>query len=170
MRRLAIAAFFGIDGVCADDGFFPTELNPRLTAAVSLFGAYPYGDINRAVIDRAAIDLRVDEMEDEIMSHADLNRSGRWLRPITHLNPEESTPHPIRWTGESWELSEEDRATATMHFGPSAQGALVFTLLGEEHGLAPGESIAAIAAQSFQLADEVLDTRIGELIPGSSDF
>ncbi|NNF65073.1 MAG: hypothetical protein HKN07_12565 [Acidimicrobiia bacterium] len=168
--EVAYRGFFGIDGVCTRDGFFPTELNPRLTAAVSLFGAYPYGDINRAVIEGMSVDLRLDEMEDEIVAHADLNRSGRWLRPITHLSADESTPYPIRWTGAAWESCEEGDATATMHFGPSAQGALVFTLLEEKHGLASGESIAEIAAQSFQLADEVLDTRIGELIPGTSDF
>lgn len=169
-REVGYRGFFGIDGVCTDDGFFPTELNPRLTSAVGLFGSYPYGDINRAVIEGDDVDLRADEMESEIVAHADSNRSGRWLRPITHLSPDESTPYPIRWTGERWESSDEDNATATMHFGPAAQGAIIFTLLNENHGLDPGESIAEIVVRAFQLADEMLGTRIGELIPGTSDF
>jgi len=163
---------FGIDGVCTRDGFLPTELNPRLTAGLGIqtqaAGNYPMGDINRAVIMGLDIDLRPGRLEAEIVAGADAKRGGRWLRPISHISLDESRAQPIRWDGVRWHRCEEDAASAVMHFGPSAQGALVFVRLDEDHGLPVGESIASIAAASFALADELWDTRIGELIPGTA--
>lgn len=160
--------YFGIDGVHAESGFLPTELNPRLTASLGLMSGHPHGDINRAVIEGIQVDLRPIELEQEIIDSGDAQRSGRWLRPITHMVVEETSEVSIQWDGERWNTCAEADADATMSVGPSAQGALVMVRLTEHHGFESGPSIAAIAASSFALADETWDTRIGPLIPGSA--
>ncbi len=163
---------FGIDGVCTAQGFLPTELNPRLTPGLGIqaeaAGRYPMGDIDRAVIVGLDVDLRLDELEHEIVEGADATRTGRWLRPVTHLSVTETTEQPIAYDGSSWKLAEQADATATMSLGPSPQGALVLVKLADSHGLTPGPSIAEVAAASFAVADEMWDTRIGDLITGTA--
>jgi mutator protein MutT len=163
---------FGIDGVCTATGFIPTELNPRLTSGLGIqadsSGSYPMGDINRAIIAGADVDLRLDELERDIVAGADATRTGRWLRPITHLSVTETTEQPIAYADSSWKPADEAEATATMSLGPSPQGALVYVKLAKNHGLAPGGSIAEIAAASFAVSDKMWDTRIGDLVPATA--
>ena len=163
---------FGIDGVFTAEGFFPTELNPRLTGGLGMqaeaAGQYSMGDVDRAVVAGLNVDLRLADLEREIVAGADASRSGRWLRPITHLSATETTEQPIAYDGSSWQPVDEDDATAIMSFGPSPQGALVFVKLTENHGLASADSIAKIAAASFAVSDELWGTRIGDLIPGTA--
>lgn len=163
---------FGIDGVCTATGFIPTELNPRLTSGLGIqadsSGSYPMGDITRAIIAGIDVDLRLDELEHDIVAGADATRTGRWLRPITHLSVTETTEQPIRYDGTSWQPVDDADATATMSLGPSPQGALVYVKLTENHGLAPGGSIAEVAAASFAVSDDMWDTQIGDLIPGTA--
>lgn len=162
---------FGIDGVMTPEGFLPTELNPRLTGGLGLqtqtAGDYPINDINRAVIAGESVDLRLSDLEKEVVAGADLTRTARWSRPISHLSVTETTEQPIVYNGNSWEATEGDNATAMMMLGPSPQGGLVAVKLTEHHGLASGESIAGLAASSFSLADKLWDTRIGSLVVGS---
>ena len=163
---------FGVDGVITSDGFRPTELNPRLTGGLGLqtqtAGDYPIGDINRAVIAGESVDLRLTDFERKVVAGADLTRTARWSRPVTHLSVTETTEQPIVYDGNSWAATEGDHATAMMMLGPSPQGGLVAVKLTEHHGLASGESIAGLAASSFSLADKLWDTRIGSLVVGSS--
>ncbi|GBE23780.1 hypothetical protein BMS3Bbin02_00045 [bacterium BMS3Bbin02] len=162
---------FGIDGVCTATGFVPTELNPRLTSGLGIqadaAGSYPMGDITRAIVAGADVDLRLDELERDIVAGADATRTGRWLRPITHLSVTETTEQPIAYADSQWKPADEAEATATMSLGPSPQGALVYVKLAKNHGLAPGGSIAEIAAASFAVSDKMWDTRIGDLVPGN---
>lgn len=163
---------FGIDGVCTVDGFRPTELNPRLSGGLTLqtetAGGYPIGDINRAIVDGLDQDLRLGDLEREIVDGANATRSGRWIRPITHLSVSETTEQPILYNGSSWAPTASDDATAMMMLGPSPQGALVLVRLTEHHGLTSGASIAEIAASSFAVSDELWDTRVGPLVTGTS--
>ena len=163
---------FGIDGVLTSDGFRPTELNPRLTGGLGLqtqaAGEYPIGDINRAIIAGEAVDLRLSDLEREVVAGADRTRTGRWSRPLSHLSMTETTERPIVYDGNSWAPTDRDEAMATMMLGPAPQGALVAIKLAEHHGLASGESIAGLAASSFSLADKLWDTRIGTLVAGTS--
>lgn len=164
---------FGIDGVCTADGFLPTELNPRLTGGLGMqaqsAGGYPIGDINRAVIAGAPVDLRLGALEKEIVAGADATRGGRWSRPITHLSAAETTEQPLGYDGHAWAPSES-LTTATMSLGPSPQGALVAFKLGESHGLRVGDSIAEVAASSFAVSDQLWDTRVGRLIAGNASY
>lgn len=162
---------FGIDGVCTGNGFLPTELNARLAPGLLLqaemAGGYPMGDIDRAVIAGLDLDLRPDRLEREIVEGADARRGGRWVRPLTHLTQTETVEQPIAYDGSTWRPADADDATATMRLGPAAQGALVRVALTERHGFTPGRSIAEVVAASFALADDMWDTRIGELVPGT---
>ena len=163
---------FGIDGVLTSDGFRPTELNPRLTGGLGLqtqtAGDYPIGDINRVIIAGEAVDLRLDDLEKEVVSGADRTRTGRWSRPVSHVSMTETTERSIVFDGNSWEPTDGDEATATVMLGPSPQGALVAVKLSDDHGLPAGDPTAGIAAASFSLADELWDTRIGPLVVGTS--
>jgi len=163
---------FGIDGVSTTNGFRPTELNPRLTGGLGLqtqtAGDYPIGDINRAIVAGEPVDLRLNDLERDVVTSADVTRTGRWSRPITHLTVTDTIEQPIGYDGSSWVPTEGDDAAAMMMLGPSPQGALVAVKLTDAHGLPTGESIAPIAASSFALADELWDTRIGPLVVGTS--
>lgn len=162
---------FGIDGVVTWDGFRPTEMNPRLTGGLGLqtetAGGYPIGDFNRAVIAGESLDLRLGDLEEAVVAGADLTRTARWSRPISHLSMTETIEQPIAYDGNSWEPTDGN-ATAMMMIGPSPQGALVAVKLTDHHGLPISESIAGIAASSFALADKLWDTRIGPLVVGTS--
>lgn len=164
---------FGIDGVCTEEGFLPTELNPRLSGGLGLqaqsAGGYPIGDINRAVISGMPLDLRLDALEREIVAGADATRTGRWSRPITHLSVGETIDLPIRYDNNAWSTAGSDE-TATMSLGPSPQGALVAVKLAEPHGLPMGSTIAEIAAASFVLSDQLWDTKVGSLVSGTGDY
>jgi hypothetical protein len=163
---------FGIDGVCTNERFLPTELNPRLTTGLRIqaeaAGTYPIDDINRAIVAGLDVDLHLSELEHEIVAGADAVRVGSWFRPITHVSATETIDQPISYDGSSWTPASRDdpSATATMSFGPGPHGSLVTVRLSERHGLTPGSSIAGIAAASFELADELWDTRIGTLVSG----
>jgi len=154
---------FTIDGVWTRQGFRPTELNPRVGAALGqvMPGIDGYL-VHVALIE--GVDLGVDPRE----LQAVLRRRSmeRWVSSsmVMVQTPFEQTREVrVRWTGDAWmQVPDDTAADATVRWGPAGTGGIVF-LLHDREALSFGPSLAPQAAAFMRWVDAHLDTNIGQV-------
>lgn len=125
-RRAGYRGGFSIDGVATDDGFRPTELNPRFSGGLNtLARAVP--DLPLELIQINAVlgrDVRVGAaaLEERIVTAADRRRYGRLMIPFPAGTPPAPKDHRLDWT--SGELVSATGGThdAVVSIGPSMIG------------------------------------------------
>ncbi len=79
---------FTVDGVVTDDGFWPTELNPRFGAginAIARASGLPILIVNDLVVAGHDLGRSATVIEDELVERADAHRGGgTWMGGLTH--------------------------------------------------------------------------------------
>jgi hypothetical protein len=166
-RRVGYAGAFTVDGVMTEDGFRPTELNPRQGAGLGVIARGARG-LPLDLLDqtlKAGLDLeyRADEFERLIVDTADACRSGgTWKALETTLL---HTTTPLVWKDARWRAATDDEVSdATALTGPSTVGG--FARCGFEPARTPaGPSIARRAAAFYAYLDAEHGTGIGPLTP-----
>ena len=170
-RRVDYRGAFTVDGVMTADGFLPTELNTRAGAGVgtllSGLSRLSLGSLNRALIEREALDYRPDEFERLLVGAADEHRGGGgWTVVETEA---ESTAKTLL-TSEKGHLrpTENDEDTAgSLSFGPGEQGG--FVRFAPASNVTPtGDSLAPLVVDSFRVAHELWDVGLDDLAPAPS--
>jgi len=159
---------YTLDGVLTDDGFLPTELNPRVGAGFTplLQGLpdLPFMALHWAVVARRPCPVSADELEATIVAAADANRAGGgWLEGPVRWS--ESREHPVVVTDEGCRAAGEgDEPTGVVVTGPSSMGGLVrFTATPAATPVGP--PLAPRSAAAFAWADRELGAGIGPLTP-----
>ena len=116
---VAYRGAFTIDGVVTAAGFRPTELNPRVGAALGLMhDAVPFGLWNAALIE--GVDTVVDPwaLERALVAHADEHRRASVMLMFDGT-VNETTTYPLVWRDEAWvEPDGEEPADAIASVGP----------------------------------------------------
>jgi RimJ/RimL family protein N-acetyltransferase len=154
---------FTIDGVLTDDGFRPTELNPRfgagLTQLVGGVPGLPFVALHWAVTAGWPCPVAPDELEAAVVAAADANRAGGgWVSGQTRWH--ETREHPIVVTDDGCDGTGADEPNGFITTGPSAHGGLVrFTALPARTPVGP--PLAPRAAAAYSWADRVLGAGIG---------
>ncbi len=157
---------FGIDGILAEDGFLPTEMNTR---AGALFGPLAQGlpelplePLCFALVEGEQLKYRSDLLERAIVESADKHRTcGGWSVTRTRI-VDHGSIDVVRDGDDYREARSGEEPDGTFSFGPAPQGGFVrFNLKGER--VAPGPSAAPEVVRAFRLADRLLGTEFGDL-------
>ena len=155
---------FGIDGILAEEGYRPTELNARAGAGlgplVQSLGL-PLTPLRLAVVEGERLDYRPDLLEEAIVEHADAHRAcAGWS--VTRTEFDGNLVLDIVRDGDEYRESRPGEAPhGTMQIGPSSIGGFLrFTLHPER--VERGPSAAPQVVRAFRFADRVLGTDFGE--------
>jgi len=157
---------FTVDGVMTEDGFRPTELNPRFGAGLSVMARglpdLPLILICQALQGGEALDYRPRELEAMLLQGADTHRSGGGWTVIKKVESETHENLVVRADGGFRRASEGQTPDGTLLVGPSNIGGFVrFT---PDAARTPrGPSIAPAVVAAFALADRELGTGLGPL-------
>ena len=165
-EHIGFRGSFSIDGVLAEEGFLPTELNPRLGAGVNTLagalGDFPLILLCLAVAEGERLDYQPEHLERAVVEAADAHRvcgGGRTTaRTLT-----DTGIFDLVADGDDYRKAEPgEDPEATLLFGPGPIGGFLrFTLNPDRNE--PGPSSAPQAARAFRLADRLLGTDFGAL-------
>jgi hypothetical protein len=147
---------FTLDGICNQDGFFPTEVNPRFGGALGRMSAatpdLPILMLHHAMASGVALDYRADELAELIATEAEAIPRLRGMMIFDGISgiPQASTPIALR--DGTWQVTDdEDGAQGKIEIGPSASGLIVFSTINP--GVIPhGQSAAPAIATTLMLA------------------
>ncbi|HKA83613.1 MAG TPA: GNAT family N-acetyltransferase [Acidimicrobiales bacterium] len=155
---------YTVDGVLTEDGYRPTELNPRLGAGIApLVGGVPelpFVALHWAVTAGWPCPVAPDELETTIVAAADAHRAGGgWVSGQVRWR--ESRDHPVVATADGCEAATDpDEANGVVSTGPSSHGGFIrFTAKPEATPVGP--PLAPRAAAAYAWADRELGAGIG---------
>ena len=155
---------FGIDGILAEDGYFPTELNARAGGAMGrplAQGGLPLTPLCLAVTEGERLDYRPDLLERAVVESTDTHRTcAGWS--ATRIGIEENRTLDVVRDGDEYRESRpgEDR-DGTLQVGPGPVGGFVRFVLDPER-IERGRSAAPEVVRAFRFADRALGTDFGE--------
>jgi RimJ/RimL family protein N-acetyltransferase len=155
---------YTVDGVLTDDGFRPTELNPRLGAGFTpLVGGLPelpFVALHWAITAGSPCPVAPDELEATIVAAADAHRAGGGWVP-GRARWRETREHPIVVTDDGCQAAADaGEANGLVTTGPSSQGGFIrFTATPDATPVGP--PLAPRAAAAFAWADRELGAGIG---------
>lgn len=157
---------FGIDGILTEDGFRPTELNPRAGAALPRLAAglagLPLTALFLAIVAGETLDYRPELLERAVVESSDAHRTcGGWSVTPTEFT-ESDTLDVVRDGNEYREARTGEDPDATFQFGPGAVGGFVRFSVRRERVVA-GPSAAPEVVRAFRFADRRLGTDFGEM-------
>ncbi len=167
-RTVGYRGAFGIDGVLTADGFLPTELNARYSPGLMLQSApvddLPLGMVNRTIIAGEPFDFRPCDLEALLLDATLENRRSRVLYPVGDRRVDETTTQPIVFAPEGVRVAHEgEEPHGELALGPAPMGAIVFCSLEQAH-VPIGPSVAPKVIPAIQLAGELWDIDVGELV------
>jgi hypothetical protein len=157
---------FTVDGVMSEDGFRPTELNPRFGAGLSVVARglpdLPLILICQALQGGEALDYRPRELEDMLVLGADTHRYGGGWTTMRKVEQESREQALVRLDGGYRLAAPGEPADASLLIGPSNIGGFVrFTP--DPTRTPRGQSIAPAVVAAFALADREFGTNLGPL-------
>jgi hypothetical protein len=158
---------FTVDGVMTEDGFRPTELNPRMGAGLGVMarGApqLPIDLVNQSLIAGRDLDYRPHDFERVLVDVADACRAGGTWRALTDAGAQRMKNQPIVWEGDAWRRPVDgEPADGWVDVGDSNLGCLVRLRLDPARTPA-GPSIGPRAAAFYAFCDSEVGTDVGPL-------
>ena len=156
---------FGIDGILAEDGYLPTELNARAGGAMgrplATGNDLPLTPLCLAVTEGERLDYRPSLLEQALVESADAHRTCMgWS--VTRLRIEENRTLNVVRDGEEYrECLPGEEPHGTLQAGPGPVGGFVRFVL-EPDRIELGRSAAPEVVRAFHFADRALGTDFGE--------
>ncbi|MFT5583785.1 MAG: hypothetical protein ACI9VR_001369 [Cognaticolwellia sp.] len=165
--HLGYRGVFTIDGVMSAQGFLPTELNPRVGAAMyPLFSGLnmPITLLHYAAIEGVDLDWRLDELEALVLKAPP--RMGRGGLMVS-VPQQEQRSWFLGSQSQGFVALPEDQATWSVSLGPSPMGGYLrmLTLPGKVEA---GPSLAPQMAPLIAHLDALLELGIGPLTAAKS--
>ena len=157
---------FTIDGVLAEEGFLPTELNARggvgLGTLMGGMGDFPLAPLCWAAAQGEALDYRPSLLERAVLASADRHRSGGgWI--VTPFKVREQGTLALARDGDEFVGQEgQEEAIASLVSGPNPVGGFLSLRL-TEAALPIGKPAAPEMARALRFADRQLGTAFGNL-------
>ena len=157
---------FGVDGILTEDGFRPTELNPRAGAGLRPLSAglagLPLSALFLAIAAGETLEYRPELLKRAVVESSDAHRTcAGWSVTPTEFT-ESDTLDVVRDSNEYREARNGEEPDATFQFGPGAVGGFLRFSVRPER-IVPGPSAAPEVARAFRFADRRLGTDFGEL-------
>jgi hypothetical protein len=166
-ERVGYRGAFTLDGVLTEQGFLPTELNPRIGAGLGLMALMvprlPLLPLVLALAQGEALDYRPAWLEEVLVTRTDQRRAGRgsrWFDVVRETTVERSL---VEDDGGGYRLAREgEEPHASLTLGPGAIGSFL-SFAPRMERLEPGPSLAPLVVQAFAAADRELGTGLGVL-------
>ncbi len=155
---------FTIDGIATADGFRPTELNPRVGAALMLMDAdFPFSFLHDALVEQVPFTTDPAALERALLERADASRHANILLQTDVTLA--TAKLPLRFDGTEWrDARGDDDADGVLNVGPGPTGGTLSLQVDPEH--APvGVSLAPRVAALADFADARFGLRVGPLVP-----
>lgn len=157
---------FGIDGILAEDGYVPTEMNARSGAGLAPLAAglpdIPLAPLCLAIIQGEQLDYRPDLLERAVVKSADAHRTcAGWTVTPTAFDLS-GVLEVVRDGDEYRESRSGEEPDGTFQFGPSVMGGFVRFVLHPSR-IQHGSSAAPEVVRALRFADRELRTDFGEL-------
>ena len=156
---------FGIDGVLAEEGYLPTELNARAGAGLGPLAQrldLPLTPLCLTVTEGERLDCRPDLLERAIVESADAHRTCAGWSVTPRKFHGNRTLAVLRDGSEYRETLPGEESDGTLQAGPGAAGGFLRFALRPER-IERGPSAAPEVARAFRFADRTLGTEFGEL-------
>jgi hypothetical protein len=166
--RVGFLGGFTVDGVLAEEGFLPTELNARLGAGHNMLAAslpgLPIVPLALAAAEGIALDWRPDLLEEAVVEAADRARQGgTW--PVCGGERTGTEKHALAEEGGALRPARAgEPAAASLEIGPGPAGPFV-RILPAPGTVATGPSLAPWAVRALAAADAHFGTGLGPLEP-----
>ena len=157
---------FGVDGVLTEDGFRPTELNPRAGAGLGPLSlglaGLPLTALFLTIVAGEPLAYRPELLERAMVESSDAHRTcGGWSVTPTEFVAS-ATLDVVRDGDEYREARKGADSDATFEFGPGPVGGFLRFSVRPER-VVPGPSAAPEVVRAFRFADRRLGTGFGEL-------
>lgn len=165
-ERVGYRGAFTVDGVLAEEGFLPTELNPRIGGGMGTLtkglGDFPLIPLCWAVTEGEPLDYRPSLFERIVLASADTHRAGGgWTATSTQFS-ENASVKLVLEDGEYREAASDQKTHAILTYGPGPQGG--FLSFGLDADLnRPGSPAAPEVVRALRFADRHLGTNFGQL-------
>lgn len=153
VRRVGYVGPYGVDGVLTEDGFRPTELNPRITAGHAIPGqdaGLATGMMMRACL-AGDLDFDAAWFEETIVAAARSHRRGRVMASLGEAQPARAVP--VRIDGSVVDEVEHGEHQAIVQTGTSPHGGVLIADLDAER-VPTGPSVAPMAKAILDFARE----------------
>ena len=160
---------FTVDGVMTEDGFRPTELNPRMGAGLAVMArgapTVPIDLLNQSLIAGLDLDYRAEDFERVLLDIADGRRAGGTWRALTDRVDHRMKSEPVAWDDHAWRHPRGDEhPNGWVDVGASNLGCFVRLWL-DPASTPAGRSIGSRAAAFYEFCDSELGTSVGPLEP-----
>ena len=165
-ERFGYRGPFGIDGILAEEGFLPTEMNARSGGGLKLLAqslnGLPLWPLCLAITEGEQLDYRPDQLEQTVVESADAHRTGAGWSATRARSKESATFEVVRDGHRYRRVRSGEIGHGTVEFGPGPMGGFLrFTLRAER--IDRGSSFAPEVVRAFRFADRVLGTDFGRL-------
>lgn len=152
---------FTIDGVLTADGFRPTELNPRVGAALGLMvPSFPFSFLHDALVEEVPAQWDPVRLEAELLALADSQRNGM-IGFVCDTPFTDTVRQRLRFDRGAWrEAAPEEPVDGELSIGPGPSGGYVTMHLVSER-TPVGPSVASRAAALVRYTDRLFETSIG---------
>lgn len=167
-REVDYRGTFTVDGVAREDGFWPTELNPRFGGGIMTIARaaeLPILLLNDLIVAGHPLGRDAGEVEAELLAAADDRRGGgTWIAGLDHEVAD--VERTAAYDGASWRWIDDDGAAdAHVAAGPG----FVRCTYAPEH-TPVGSPTGSRAAAFWSLADRDLGTAAGPLTSAGDPF
>ena len=155
---------FGIDGILAEEGYVPTELNARAGAGLGPLAeglGLPMTPLRLAITQGEQLDYRPDLLERAILESADARRTcAGWS--VTSRTFEENQVLDVVRDGDEYRKSRRgEERHGIVQTGPGSAGGFLRFVLSPER-IENGPSVATEVLRALRFSDRVLGTDFGE--------
>jgi hypothetical protein len=161
---------FTIDGVLGEEGFLPTELNPRFGAGLGPISlalpGLPLPALSLAAVQGEALDYRPDWLESVLVEESDRLRSGRGSLLLQTVRNETQFDRVTRSEGQVRFAQPGETGDGTFMIGPGPMGSF-FSYTPDSNSIPRGPLFAPRAIEAFALADREWATEVGPLEPAN---
>jgi len=169
VRSVDFRGGFSVDGVLTEDGWLPTELNPRFAGGLSTIAraleGFPLEFLQATLVAGINTGLTATGLEDALRSAADERRNMVMHALSTALRPEQTIADDVVLDRRSLRRAAPDQAPiGTVQVGPATLGVIVrFTPA--ETTMATGSRAAPYACALLDFADAEYGTDFGSCSP-----
>lgn len=171
-RRYAYRGCFTIDGVLSPEGFFPTELNARVGAALPLLEmedpAVKLSFLSALVVEVNQA-MHPQALENLVLQHSREHRAGRGGSVLPFKVQEEKRVELVYELDLYREALEDEVVQANMALGPNDSGAFL-SFAPDPASLSIGPPFAPRVVAAFAAADRLWGTGIGKLEAAPNPF
>jgi len=158
---------FSVDGVLTEDGFLPTELNPRYGMGLSILDdvlpELPFRVLDLATRKFPGLDLRPSMLEDLVVNALDQQRGGGAWSISGGPRPDVSTSYSlVREIGGYHHATPGEQRDAVMTVGPTHAGMFV-RFVPEADRTPVGDPLGPRVVEAYAWADREIGTQFGSL-------